>query len=118
MRYERLSAAKITTNFFEAACVRSGYHYTGDMEPASTIVKALGGPSAVARIVSTHRVTVHKWMQPREKGGTGGVVPHWHIPALVAHAQRNGVDITEADFALRPQISSDQRPSPVSQAGA
>ncbi|MDG2570621.1 hypothetical protein P7L87_23970 [Vibrio parahaemolyticus] len=69
------------------------------MEPANTIIKLLGGPTRVAEAVNVHRTRVHSWMRPREKGGTGGVIPHWHVPKLLAFAQKKGVKLKRTDFA-------------------
>jgi hypothetical protein len=71
------------------------------MEPANTIIKLLGGPTAVAEVAKVHRTRVSNWMRPREKGGTGGVIPHWHVPKLLAYAAANDIDLKETDFAPR-----------------
>ncbi|MGP3699214.1 hypothetical protein [Rhodobacter sp. NSM] len=68
------------------------------MEPARTIITKLGGPSKVAEIVGIHRTRVYSWMRPRIKGGTGGLIPMWHVPALMAAAAEAGVHIAAADF--------------------
>lgn len=72
------------------------------MQPAQSIVAKLGGPTKVARIVSVHRTRVHGWMQPRESGGTGGVIPIKHVPALLAFAIANGIDLGANDFIPLP----------------
>lgn len=87
------------------------------MEPASSIIKALGGPNVVSAALGIHRVTVSKWMRPREKGGTGGVVPYQQIEGLLSHAARIGVPLTPADFAIRPKslgAAAPQSPVPSS----
>ncbi|MFC0482491.1 hypothetical protein [Gellertiella hungarica] len=43
--------------------------------------------------------TVMRWRMPKEKGGTGGVVPHWHIPAILAAARERDIDVGPLDFA-------------------
>jgi hypothetical protein len=75
------------------------------MEPASTIIKAFGGPGAVSAAAGVHRTRVWKWTQPREKGGTGGVIPHWHVRKLLEHASAKGIAITPADFAPTINLS-------------
>ena len=69
------------------------------MEPARTIINALGGVKATAEIVGLHRTRVSNWMRPRQSGGTGGIVPHWHIQKLLDHAERNGLGLTPHSFA-------------------
>jgi len=69
------------------------------MEPATTIIEKLGGPTKVARAIGVHRVRVHCWRKPRSKGGTGGNIPHWHVSALLAYARERGIELSEKDFA-------------------
>lgn len=64
------------------------------MEPAQTVIKKLGGPSAVAEIVGIHRTRVSSWQRSRETGGTGGRIPQNHIPTLLAHARNQGIDLS------------------------
>jgi hypothetical protein len=68
------------------------------MEPAATIIHKLGGPTFVAAIVGVHRTRVSNWMRPREKGGTGGNIPHWHAAKLLAYAKANNIDLAPIDF--------------------
>lgn len=68
------------------------------MEPAQTIVKKLGGPNAVAEIAGVHRTRVSNWMRPKEAGGTGGMIPFKHVPALIAAASAQGVELKADDF--------------------
>ena len=76
------------------------------MEPARTIVALLGGEAKVARIAGVSITAPYRWQASREKGGTGGAIPHWHVAKLLEHAEANGIAITPASFA--PVISSAQ----------
>lgn len=68
------------------------------MEPAHTIITKLGGPSVVAERIGIHRTRVSKWQAARDSGGTGGMIPVKHIPALVRLAQEVGVQLSADDF--------------------
>jgi hypothetical protein len=68
-------------------------------EPANTIIKKFKGLKPLAEVANVQPHTVMRWRMPKEKGGTGGVVPHWHIPAIVEAAKERGLDIRPADFA-------------------
>lgn len=68
------------------------------MEPASSIIKALGGPTEVAAIAGVHRTRVYGWMKPKEDGGTGGLIPYPHIPKLIDAAKTRGVSLSGDDF--------------------
>lgn len=72
------------------------------MEPASSIVRKLGGATAVANIVGVHRTRVHAWTKPVEKGGTGGLIPMKHVRKLREHAEREGMGLTANDFLPAP----------------
>lgn len=68
------------------------------MEPASRIISALGGPSAVAEAIGLHRTRVSMWQAPRERGGTNGMVPYRHIHKLIEVARERGVSLAPVDF--------------------
>jgi DNA-binding transcriptional regulator YdaS (Cro superfamily) len=68
------------------------------MEPAHRIITVLGGPSVVADRIGIHRTRVSKWQSPRDSGGTGGMIPIKHIPALVQLAKERGVSLSADDF--------------------
>ena len=73
------------------------------MEPAKSIIDAFGGPTELAKVVGIHRTRVSKWKSPRDKGGTGGVIPHWHVETILSSARDRGLNVSLGDFA--PQIS-------------
>jgi hypothetical protein len=85
--------------------------YKAGMEPASRIIEALGGPGKVAQIVGIHRTRVSNWKRPRDAGGTGGAVPHWHVPKLLAAAREQGIPLSAADFVASQIEPSSHAPS-------
>lgn len=68
------------------------------MEPASTIIERLGGPTAVARKLGVHRVTVSKWKRSRKAGGTGGSIPQRHHRAILKAAKEANAPISADDL--------------------
>lgn len=68
-------------------------------EPANSIITKFGGVDAVAAIVDTTAGQVRRWRRTKEKGGTGGIVPHWHVEKLVSAAQARRIKLKPADFA-------------------
>lgn len=68
------------------------------MEPASTIIKKLGGEAVVSKITETAYTAPYRWQQPRDKGGTGGLIPQRHHPKLLSYAQDKLIDLKAADF--------------------
>ncbi|WP_413661867.1 carph-isopro domain-containing protein [Methylocystis iwaonis] len=82
------------------------------MEPASTIVKLLGGPSKVARLVGVHRTRVSSWKRSKDRGGTGGRIPQSHHEALLAAAAEQGIALAAEDFIGSRPGAEDARQSP------
>lgn len=68
------------------------------MEPASSIISALGGPTAVAEAIGIHRTRVSMWQAPRVRGGTNGLIPYRHVSKIMELARDKGVDLRPADF--------------------
>jgi hypothetical protein len=68
------------------------------MEPAATIIRLLGGVSAVAKRRNLHRTRVSKWQAPRSAGGTDGAIPMKHIQDLIEMGRDIGVELTAEDF--------------------
>lgn len=67
-------------------------------EPAGSLIAKFGSVKALAEITGISVHSVGRWRAPKEKGGTGGVVPHWHINSIVAAASAQGIKVSAADF--------------------
>lgn len=76
------------------------------MEPASKIIAALGGPAAVAEEIGVHRTSIYQWQKDKDKRGTGGLIPSWHIPRLMQMSERVGAGLKPADFFPVPESES------------
>jgi hypothetical protein len=74
---------------------------TGNLEPANSVIRALGGFEAVAAITGKHISRVYRWTYPKARGGTGGYIPPAEAETLLAHAKENGLQVTAADFFSR-----------------
>lgn len=68
------------------------------LDPAKSIIAALGGLTAVATVTGTSLVTVQRWRMSTARGGTGGFIPRKYHAALLRHAEQNGVELTPASF--------------------
>jgi hypothetical protein len=82
------------------------------MEPASTIIKKLGGAKVVADITGRAITAPYRWQYPLQKGGTGGLIPQKHHRLLLDYARRNGIALRATDF-VQLDIAA---PSPESRA--
>ncbi|MFG1462084.1 hypothetical protein V5F77_04215 [Xanthobacter sp. DSM 24535] len=81
------------------------------MEPASTIIKKLGGEATVSKITGTSAATPYRWQYPKSAKGTGGLIPQPHHPVILAYAQRNGIELTAEDFLPPKCPQVEMRPS-------
>lgn len=63
------------------------------LEPAASIIDRFGGPEAVQEITGADRTRVYRWTQPKDKGGTSGIIPLKPAQKLWAHAKANGLEI-------------------------
>lgn len=72
---------------------------TQQLEPAKSIVAALGGVRATAKVCECAPSAVSRWMMPKEKRGTGGKIPQRHWGLLIAVGKKRGLGITLARLA-------------------
>ena len=68
------------------------------LEPAATIIDRFGGPDVVVEITGADRTRVYRWTQPKERHGTGGLIPQSHITKLLAAAKERGIRLDGNDF--------------------
>lgn len=67
------------------------------LEPASSIIRKIGVDTVVS-VTGKHISRVYRWMYPKERGGTGGLIPHNDARALLEYARANAVDLKPDDF--------------------
>jgi hypothetical protein len=68
------------------------------MEPAQTIIRKFGGPTALSALLGIHRTRISSWQRAKSAGGTDGLIPQSHHPALLAYARDNAIDLKAEDF--------------------
>jgi hypothetical protein len=73
------------------------------MEPAKTIIDRFGGVEVVAAITGRHVSRVYRWMYPRDRGGTGGLIPQGEARKLLAHAKASNIPVSADEFFLSPE---------------
>ncbi len=76
------------------------------LDPAKTVIAKLGGVEAVCSITGKHLSRVYRWMHPKEKGGTGGLIPTSEAPKLLEHAKVNNIKISADDFFPKRDIAA------------
>ena len=81
------------------------------MEPANTIIEICGGFKAVAQMTGRAVSRVHRWTYPKDRGGTGGLVPAEIQQVLLFEAVRQGKPLTPAHFF--PDFAAQSEPAAV-----
>ena len=65
---------------------------------AQHIIQKCGGPAVIANWADISVQSVYRWTYPRERGGTGGLIPSEHQYPLLEKARAAGIDLSPADF--------------------
>lgn len=68
------------------------------MGPASNIITICGGVAIVAQWTGLNRTSVLRWTHPKERGGTGGIIPAKHQAELLRRAKAAGKRLFPSDF--------------------
>ena len=83
------------------------------LEPARSVIAKMGGIEVVAGVTGKSLSRVYRWMYPRQRGGTDGIIPHGDAKRLLEHAKTAGIDLSPADF-----FGADGEPAPADEAAA
>jgi hypothetical protein len=75
-------------------------------DPATAIIRKLGGEAKVAGIVGTALSAPYRWQHEKSRGGTGGSIPQAHHRALLDYADVHGIALTAEEF-LMPRAKPD-----------
>lgn len=68
------------------------------MEPAASIIAICGGVVVVSEWTGLNRSSVLRWTHPKERGGTGGIVPAKHQAEILRRAKAAGLRLFPSDF--------------------
>ena len=71
------------------------------LDPARSVIAKIG-IDKVSDITGKHISRVYRWMYPKERGGTGGLIPQSDQPLILSYANETGIDLSERDFFFRP----------------
>jgi len=56
------------------------------------------GVAILAEIAGVHPSRVHRWTYPKDREGTGGIIPAQHHQRILDGARERGIDLSPADF--------------------
>lgn len=76
---------------------------------AERIIERFGGARRLAEALSAvgefrHPSVVYKWTYPKDRGGTGGLIPTAAWPDILKAARHFGIYMTEEDTDPRPRV--------------
>jgi hypothetical protein len=77
------------------------------MDPAKSIIDAIGGFDTAARITGKHISRVRRWTYPASRGGTGGVIQHADALKLLEYAREHGIALGADDFLQAPSVAGE-----------
>lgn len=77
------------------------------LEPAASIIGKIG-VDTVALITGKHISRVYRWMYPKDRGGTGGLIPQGDAIALLDYARANGISLSANDFFAKPAVQPER----------
>lgn len=78
---------------------------------AERVIAKFGGPYKLSKAVAAlgdpaktlNPATVYRWLYPRNKGGTGGLVPTGSLPLVLEAARFDGIFLSTDDLDPRPK---------------
>ena len=79
---------------------------------AGRVIEKCGGFRQVAEWLGLDLTSVYRFTYPRERGGTGGLIPSKYLTPLVQKAQENGIDLQGNDFVSPPTAPQSAEPQP------
>jgi hypothetical protein len=81
------------------------------MEPASSIIKKLGGEAVVSGVTETAYTAPYRWQYPRDRKGTGGLIPQRYHRTLLDYARSKGISLKAEEFLSMPsrQVAKSRR---------
>jgi hypothetical protein len=68
------------------------------MEPASQIIRKVGGAQKASEITGASIGAPYRWQYEKSKGGTGGLIPQRYHRTLLDYAEQNGIELSADDF--------------------
>lgn len=75
------------------------------LDPAKSVIATIGGVEKVASITGRSITRVYRWMYPKDRGGTGGVIPHAEARKLLEYAEAERLPLSPNDFFAARQQS-------------
>ncbi len=64
------------------------------------------------KITGAGETAPYRWQHPKDKGGTGGLIPYKHAIKLLSFAAENGIAVSASDFLDASDDPTQPAPEP------
>lgn len=81
-----------------------------EFESQAARITRICGVEHLAKWAGVSETSVYRWDHPKEKGGSGGVIPSTHHQAILDGARAAEIALSPSDFF---ETANDQTPAPV-----
>ena len=68
------------------------------MTIAERVIQKCGGAEETAKLLGITATSVHRWKYPKDRGGSGGIVPSDKAQLLLDAARKSGIELEPSDF--------------------
>lgn len=90
--------------------------YVDDTTQAGRVIKKFGNARRLADLMGCDPSRIYRWMHPRDKGGTGGLIPSSAMGEVLACARLAGIILSPAELYPKPfeaaELSPDEAHAP------
>lgn len=79
------------------------------LNPAQYVLFIFGGLRRTARLLELNHSSILRWSRPKERNGTGGIIPSWHRHLILTLAQQWDLDITSHDLDFGRELQTETK---------
>jgi hypothetical protein len=72
--------------------------YVDDTTQAGRVIKKFGNARRLAVLMGCDPSRIYRWMHPRDKGGTGGLIPSSAMEEVLKCARLSGIILSPAEL--------------------
>lgn len=76
------------------------------LDPARSVIAKIGVEKC-AEVTGKHISRVYRWMYPKDRGGTGGTIPHADAAVILAYARESGIPLSASEFLEPAPVEGD-----------
>lgn len=77
------------------------------MTPAERIIAKFGGVKRLSKLTGLSENSIYKWTYPKDRGGTGGLIPSERQASVLQAARENAIEVQPEDFFDLPREAAE-----------